>query len=216
MTLVVGLDPSLTGTGIAWADGRCMKIGRTGLTVVRDKKTGAPIPLRERGEGLMRLVLEIGNRILLGPDAGQVAVDSGLGQLSGTALRSQPDLVMIEELPPSAAHADSERDYLWWSLVNLLERQGVRCVPVPVTVAKKYATGSGSCAKEAMVAATARRLSHFQTRDDKDMSDAAWMCAVGMDLVGEPLVTADPAKHWTKDGRKTMQAVMAAAGFTGT
>src|SRR6185369_5410781 len=54
--LVVGGDPSLTATALAWPDGRVITHGRAGLTNVRT-------PLQERGQAMMALVLELGHLI---------------------------------------------------------------------------------------------------------------------------------------------------------
>lgn len=175
MTLprVVGLDPSLTASGIAWPDGRCIRRGRAGLTK-------ADRPLVERGAALMGLVLEVGNLVLAGPDLADV---------------EPPALVLIEEIPRE--HLDSERAYLWWSVVNLLGRRGVDVVEVQPSTIKKYALGKGSgkgVTKAAVVDAAARRMPQFVTGGDDNLADAAWLCALGCDLLGHPIVEL-PAAH---------------------
>jgi hypothetical protein len=161
--LVVGLDQSLTASGIAWPDGHSVAYGVAGLT-------GQGPPLRERGAALKSLVVNLGNRIF-------------------EYVEQWPVLVMIEELP--RVHLDSERAYVWWSVVNLLESKGCTCVQVQPAQLKTYALGTGSgpgTDKGAVIDALARRLPQFETSGNDNRADAAWLCAMGLDALGYPLV----------------------------
>lgn len=172
MTLpaVTGLDTSLTASGLAWPDGRTVEYGRGGLTVTTDKKSGQPIPAGRRGRLMLELARELGGIILNAP--------------------TTPVLVMIEglELHSRSSGGLSERCWLWWSMVNLLTSRGIAVVEVPPKTLKLYGTGKGQCQKGAMVDALARRLPQFETGGNDNRCDAAWLAAMGCDLLGEPLV----------------------------
>lgn len=157
--LVLGLDPSLESTGMAWPDGTLVRHGRSGLTVA-DKRSVA-----QRGNELRTLVLELGNYALS---------------------RGVPALVVAEELPNYKL--DSYRAYVWWALVNLLSQKGATVVEVQPSEIKKYATGKGNASKEAMVDAVARRMPQFETGGVTDLADAAWACAMGREVLGHPLI----------------------------
>lgn len=174
--LVLGVDPSLTGTGLAWPDGTLIKHGRSGLTVA-DKTS-----LGQRGAAMKTLILELGN----------YALSKGI-----------PTLVIIEQIPK--IHLDSYRAYVWWSVVNLLTAQGATCVEVEPSEIKKYATGRGGAAKEAVVEATVRRLPHFQTGGSTDLCDATWACAMGRAVLGHPIADV-PQTH--RDALKTLRKRM--------
>jgi crossover junction endodeoxyribonuclease RuvC len=182
---VVGIDPSLTATGFAWPDGRCIKHGVSGLT---DHK----VPVAERGPKLMDLVRRLRD-IALGVDA------------IGNARR--PGLVVMEELPPTPKFFDWERGYLWWALANALTVALIPVVIVPVSTIKKYATGKGNAAKAAVIEATVRRLPVFQTGGDDNLCDATWACAIGMELIGQPLTDMPKAN---RDALKLIQEQEAA------
>lgn len=163
--LVVGVDTSLTATGAAWPDGHCITHGRKGLTL-NDR------PLRQQGLDLKSLVVALHNLII---------------EHAGV-----PTLAVFEELPKD--RVDAQRGYVWYSLVNALESSGCTCMAVQPSQLKKYATGTGAAGKPAVIEATVRRLPQFQTGGDDNRCDAAWLCAIGTDLLGEPLVSV-PTTH---------------------
>lgn len=159
--LVVGLDPSLTASGLAWPSGRVEKWGREGVT---------SLPYRDRGLALKSLVVSVHNLVM----------SEGV-----------PRLVVIEELPTSrvgSTTGTTERGYLWWSVLNLLDHVGVPVLVVQPSQLKRYVTGKGVATKGAMIEAVARRLPMFSTHGDDNLADAAGLCAIGCDLLGQPLV----------------------------
>jgi hypothetical protein len=175
--VVVGLDPSLTASGIAWPDGRCITHGRAGLTVVNGRS------LHQRSFDLKRLVVEVHGRAL-----GAIGVEGGIFRA--------PDLVVIEGLSLHSKNSGglSERCHLWWSLVDLLEAARVPVLEVSPGVLTKYATGKGGGAKAAVIDACARRMPQFETGGNDNKADAAWLCAIGMALLDHPIVEV-PATH---------------------
>jgi crossover junction endodeoxyribonuclease RuvC len=159
---VVGIDPSLTGTGIATTLGYCYKVGRDGVT---------KLPLDERLAAVDELADQIVRHV------------------------GQPELVVIEEPAFSrAAGGAMERHALWWLVVRKLRSNGLAVAVAPISTRMRYATGKGSATKSAVVDAVARRLPLFATGGDEDLADAAVLCAMGADRLGEPLA-ALPATH---------------------
>jgi crossover junction endodeoxyribonuclease RuvC len=58
----------------------------------------------------------------------------------------------------------------------------------------RYATSKGAASKGAIIDAVARRLPMFETKGDENLADAAILCAMGRDHLGEPLAPM-PATH---------------------
>lgn len=61
-------------------------------------------------------------------------------------------------------------------------RSGVPFAEVPPNALKKYATGKGNAAKEAVLAAAIRRLEY--EGDDHNEADALWLLAMATDFYG--------------------------------
>jgi hypothetical protein len=180
--IVVGVDSSLTASGLAWPDGRCVSIGRSGITTIA--YWGA------RGLTLKQLVVEVGRAILglEGAVPGPVAAKDDAFW--------PPDLVALEglELHSRSSGGLAERCYLWISLVNLLGMHGVPVLVVPPKTIKKFATSKGNASKAQVIDACARRLPQFETGGDENKADAAWACAIGLAMLGVPIVEV-PATH---------------------
>jgi Holliday junction resolvasome RuvABC endonuclease subunit len=128
MSTAIGIDPSLTGTGLArvTADGVSGALLETS-TVATSGRRADPLPDRHRR-------LEVISR-------------------SVTDWALPADLVVIEG-PAYAARGGSvlDRHGLWWFLVSALLR---RCVPVavcPPSVRCRWATGRGNADKAAVSA----------------------------------------------------------------
>lgn len=150
---VVGLDLSLTATGIAHTDGT----------------TGT---VRTRTRGMERL-----------------------GVIAAFALEATEAarLVCIEGYSfgsrASQAHALGELGgVVRWSLWS----SGVTYLDVPPSTLKTYATGKGNAGKVDVIVAARDRLGYEGTDDNE--ADALWLRALGLDLLGAPLV-ALPATH---------------------
>lgn len=175
--VVVGVDPSITATGMAWSDGTLRTHGAKGVTVIE--------PPASRAAALDSLVREL--------------------VMMATGSSVAPDLLVLEglELHSKSSAGLAERCYLWWQFVNLCRfAPSVPVLVVPPTNLKQYATGKGQCKKAEVVDAVARRLPQFETRGDENQADAAVLCAIGMDLLGHPLVVM-PAAH-----RKTLDKLV--------
>lgn len=154
----VGIDPSLTGTGIATSIGWCTTVGRDGVTT---------LALADRLAAVDALVDEI----LL--QAGRLAGDL---------------FVIEEPAFSRTGGGAVERHALWWLLVRRLVRGEARVALVKPRSRMRYATGKGAATKQAVVDAVARRLPMFETGGDDNLCDAAVLCAMGRDWLGAPLV----------------------------
>lgn len=160
--LVVGLDLSLTSTGIATA--------AYATTITSDGHNGDTLTQRRARLGRIR------QRII--------------GHTTGA------DLVVIEA-PSYGSRGGSAHDRagLWWLVVSALLHRGIAVIDVAPATRVKYATGSGildRTAKDRVLKAAIQRLPIDVANNDE--ADAAWLCALGHDLLGQPLC-ALPAAH---------------------
>ncbi|MCU1677704.1 MAG: hypothetical protein JWM93_2462 [Frankiales bacterium] len=164
---VVGLDLSLTSTGIAIIDG-----GGVHLDRVRSKGA-ADATLRQRRVRLQHLHGAITDRI-------------------GGYL---PALVVIEQpaFSRQTGHMH-DRSGLWWLIVDRLHSCGCAVVEITPTKLKKYATGAGNSGKDTVMLEVASRFRDVVTVTGNDVADALVLAAMGADHLGYPLVPL-PATH---------------------
>jgi crossover junction endodeoxyribonuclease RuvC len=164
---VVGLDLSLTSTGIACAHGA--------RTIESAGKKGAT--LAQRQQRLRHL---------------RTQIIAGVALCAGQ--QRDPDLIVIEGPSYSSKNAGSahERSGLWWLLIDVFTIRGWRVIEAAPSTRMKYATGKGMVAKELVFAAAIKRLPIDVNNGDE--ADAAWLCAIGHALLGAPLVQL-PAAH---------------------
>ncbi len=177
MSRVVGLDLSLTSTGIAVKD-RTWTVTSEAPDNGRDaKKKKLPPTLDQVCERLDRLSLEIVGRIA----------------------DQKPDLLVVEApIYTASGGGASERAGLWWDVVRAFRRR-CQVVKVAPTSLKTFATGSGKGGKAGVLLATGRHFPWFQGGDDE--SDALWLAAMGHQYLGEPLFPLPkphlaPLRHW--------------------
>lgn len=182
---VVGADVSLTATGLAWPDHHTDTLGATGLANPRT-------PLAERAHGLEVLAKRLDNAI------------TGRGAAFDHWL---PRLVVIEDFPSGGGsiRIDPERGFIWWLLIMQLATWGVPVVAVPPSTLKLYACGMGNANKREVVAGIQEFFPQWPimktsksgkelTTVDENKADAVGLMAIGMELLGEPLVEL-PAKQ---------------------
>lgn len=155
----VGLDLSLTASGIASSTGWCTIVGRDGLTVART-------PLAERVAGLRALKHELLDTIGK-PD---------VACLETPALSRSRGGVF-------------ERGLIWFAVASALIDRGVPVVEVDPNQLKLYATGSGKANKGQVLVAVTKRWPQFETKGDDNLADAVVLAAIGAELLGEPLAT---------------------------
>lgn len=172
---VIGIDLSLTGTGIAI-------LGFAGHHVELIKSKGKPDDdLGMRGERL-RIIR---NKIIdLIPDDALVVIEQPAYSQTG------------------GSHHD--RSGLWWQIVDWVQDAGFQTVEVAPTSVKKYATGKGNASKDQVLAAIVKRYAHIDVTDN-NIADAVVLAAMGMRWLGHeidgglPLVNLSSmaAVRWT-------------------
>lgn len=167
--IVIGLDPSLTATGVASSAGWCET---RGYIKARAKDPGiTQLPHAERYDAMKKLSWDI--------------VD----------LVGYPDLIVIEAPAFSRTGGGAhERSYLWWSLYGAFKLRQIPVAVMSIQQRLTYATGKGSGGKGAVIDAASRRWPMFATGGNDNLSDAAVFCAAGMDHLGHPLAVV-PASH---------------------
>lgn len=85
-----------------------------------------------------------------------------------------------------------DRSGLWWLVVTQILAAGIEVIEVPPASIKKYATGSGVAKKPDIRMAIFKRYG-LDIADDNE-ADAFVLRAIGLDLLGHPLVEL-PAAH---------------------
>jgi crossover junction endodeoxyribonuclease RuvC len=118
----------------------------------------------------------------------------------------EPDLIVIEGPSYSSKNAASQHDRsgLWWLLIDAFTIRGWRAIEVAPSTRMKYATGKGMVSKDVVLASAIKRLSIDVTNNDE--ADAAWLCALGHELLGSPIVDLP------QDHRAALVAVRARTG----
>jgi crossover junction endodeoxyribonuclease RuvC len=156
--MVVGLDLSLTATGIA-------RVGTVsepeGVFTIKSKgkKTDT---VADRAQRLNDLDHSI--RVMI-PSGATVVVESPAYNQTG------------------GSHHD--RSGLWWLVVSSLVAQRYRVIEVPPQLVKKYATGKGNASKMEVMAQAIRRYGGFGIDNDNE-ADALVLAMIGRRLIGSP------------------------------
>lgn len=167
MTSVVGIDSSLTSTGLVRLRGGYLD-GTASVHRVRSKAAGNAIAARvDRLDGI----------------AGEIV----------RFVQSEPtDLVVIEGPAYGTAGKSGsmhDRSGLWWLVVYSLTRSGFRVLEVPPSSRIKYATGVGggpNGSKDAVLTAVVRRYPQFEIIGN-DQADALLLAVMGRRLLGSPV-----------------------------
>ncbi|MEV7770469.1 hypothetical protein [Kitasatospora sp. NPDC086791] len=164
---VVGLDTSLTATGIASSLGWCETIGHT------DKKNPiTKLPHHERITAMRKV---------------SAAVLLNLGR---------PDLVVMETPALSRTGGGShERGWLWWRLYEYLTDSEIPVALMDPRQRMLYATGKGAATKSAVVDAVARRWPAWATGGDDNQADAVVLMAAGRDYLDHPIAVMPAANR---------------------
>lgn len=154
---IVGVDISLTATGIASSLGWTRKVGRSNVT-----KAPLLVRVAQVAELADSIVMHIGTPDLVVIEAPSFGSFTGGG---GTL----------------------ERSALWWKVVERIVGRDIPLAEVAPSQRAKYATGRGQATKSAVVDAVARRWPQFATHGDDNLADAAVLAAMGADHIGHPL-----------------------------
>lgn len=171
MTYVVGLDLSLTGTGIARI--LSSESGHHWVDHTRLGTDTAGLDLAARGKRLNGLSHRVTGHL---------------------ARLGRPDLVLVEQPSyGSSGGSAHDRSGLWWLVLSRLTAAGVPVAEVTPVHLKMYATGAGKGGKDAVLAETARRYRdlapELSTNDEADaliLAAMAWQHVTGTPLVPLP------------------------------
>lgn len=171
MTKIVGVDLSLTSTGIS-----VVETTPLGHEVTLHRVQSKPPPAD-------RVTLYTRSRRL-----------RGIAQTIFTHCQGA-GLVVIEG-PSYASESGAAHDRAgeWWMVVGRLTAQGFNVTEVPPTLVKQYATGKGNAGKDAVLAATVRRFPHVEV-DGNDVADALVLASLGCRFIGRPIDEPLPQSH---------------------
>jgi crossover junction endodeoxyribonuclease RuvC len=164
---VIGLDLSLTGTGVAIIGHNGVS---TGLIKSKGKKGDSLASRRER----LKLIRH--DLSMLIPTNALVVIEQPAYSQTG------------------GSHHD--RSGLWWMVVDLAIEWGFTVVEVSPTGVKKYATGKGNASKDAVLAAVVKRYLDVDVTDN-NIADALTLAAMGARALGLPVEKSMPALNLT-------------------
>lgn len=157
--MIVGLDLSLTSTGIAFAHEYRI------LHTEAVKSTG------KRGDSLSEREARIYDIVM---------------RVRGAVTRYEPVLAVIEAPSFGSQHGSAhDRSGLWWGIVRMLGLRSIPVAQVAPTQRAKYATGNGRAEKKVVHAEAIELYSLFSACTD-DEGDAAILAAIGSRYLGEP------------------------------
>lgn len=157
---IVGLDLSLTSTGIAMI-GTDVAPAIVSVDRIRTKPAGDNLEARHQR---MRTIIKGINTWL-----------------------SSVDLVVIEGLAYASRspHA-TERAGLWWLVIDHLHMRRADVAVVAPTARAKYATGKGNAPKDQVLAAVIRRYPDVEITGN-DEADALILAAMGARALSHPI-----------------------------
>lgn len=165
---VIGLDLSLTSTGIADFTHDGQVITKT----IRSASNGKAVT--DQYDRLANIVREIADYI--------------------SSQGPHPALVLIEGPSYGSKGAGTwDRAGLWWLVACLIIDRKHPLAVVPPAVLKKYATGRGNADKTAMAVALQKRWG-IELGDDNKV-DAWWLGAAGREYLGQPYVDMPKAQR---------------------
>lgn len=182
MTRIVGLDLSLTATGVARVEVRSdfplsVTVERVASKAPSRAKGAPPPTIAVRSLRLRKLAGAITNKC------------------------HGADLVVVEGPSYGSEGAGTwDRAGLWWLVVARLTGAGLNVVEVPPSNVKQYALGKGSGAgtgKDEVLAAVIRRYLPVVNVPGNNEADALVLAAMGARFVGYPIEPGGliPATH---------------------
>lgn len=171
--LIIGIDPSLTATGVAVLQ---VESGLCSVHTVSSRPVRSAVPA---DLAMLKRMNSIVDRVRSLPEI----------------MHSPPGLVVIEAPAFSKNNGMAhERAGLWWKLYEMAADWGVPPVVVKPNVRAKYATGKGNAGKDEVLLAVSRRYADI-TVTDNNQADAVVLAAMGARLKGNPIERALPAAH---------------------
>jgi Holliday junction resolvasome RuvABC endonuclease subunit len=174
MPRILGIDSSLTATGLCRVDIDTHKPGPFSATLVEAKidvcTVSAPKPAKDKSKRAMA------RRV-------SVLLEQIEAALEGV------DLVALEELAYGAKGESSwVLPWIWGEVIRLCERHDIDLVIVNVATVKKYATGKGNADKDTVLLTTTRRYPDV-TLTNNNEADAMVIAAIGCRYLGFPIDT---------------------------
>lgn len=165
MSVVLGLDLSLTSTGV------CLIHPEGALTKAIKSKGKKGASVSDTCQRLANIVY----------DTEQTFRREG---------PYWPDLAVIEA-PSYGSHTGSqhERGGLWWAVADMLWGLGIPIATVSPKGRAKYATGKGNTGKDEVLAAAIKRYVQFDITSN-DVADAVILAAMGRRHLNEPIDSA--------------------------
>lgn len=166
---VIGIDPSLTGCGIARRAVRPSAVNPPLLTTI-----GSAAPT-EPG------YVPKWNRLDL--------------HAAEIAWHVQPNSLVLLEGPAYMKNTASTHMLagFWWTLLGRVTFQAADIVVVAPSALKQFATGRGNASKEDVMLAVVRRWPGFEIKGN-DQADAVTLLQMGRALTGDPEIEV-PAQH---------------------
>lgn len=161
--IFIGLDLSLTSTGIASIHGDVVTVRR----VTSNATHGTTADTADR---LDRIVADVLASVPLS-DSTHVAIE---GPSFG-----------------STGPGQHVRGGLWWMIRRELAKASIDTIIAAPATVKKYATGKGNAAKDAVLAAVIKRYPHVELSGN-DEADALVLAAIAARVGGHPVEIALP------------------------
>lgn len=179
MAIIIGIDPSLTGTGIARVDTDDRLVADV-QTITSTGRKDATWP--QRATRIDNLAQEIAS-----------LCQDELHEISA-------DLVVLEapSLGQQRQGGTLDRHGLWWGILARLTYWGIPYACVAPAARAKYATGKGNASKDQVLLEVARRFPHVPVTDN-NQADALVLAAMGADHLGTPLVELPKAHREALD-----------------
>lgn len=168
MSYFVGLDLSLTGTGVCVRPGDGSSDDGVVLVLVQTK------PQKCLGDTYLRLrqiVAKVTDHV---PSGSKVCVE---GPSYGSVNGHQHD-----------------RSGLWWMIYEQLNGLGCEIVSVPPTSRAMYATGKGNAGKDSVLAAMVRKHPSLLINDN-NIADAVALCDMACRFYAHPVDPDLPETH---------------------
>lgn len=168
MTTVLGIDPSLTGTGVALIEEQSDIRAVTVSTCTSGRTTLQGLDGRVQRQA--RICAEI------------------LAFLAGRDV----DLAVIEAPAyDSRTGQQHDRSGLWWRIIDRFYELDVPVAEVTTGGLKKYATGKGNAKKDEVLVAVVRRYPAVEV-DNNNEADALVLAAMGARHIGRPIEESLP------------------------
>lgn len=177
MSVVAGIDPSLTSAGLAiLRDGQPVHASHHGFS----GHNGASYQSRSRR--IRKQVADVTGPLI------------GRDRLAGC----WPDLVVMEEHPYAVriSAGEFDRSGLWHGIFGAFDAREVRVVVINNSTAKRWITGRGDAKKPDIVAEVETWWPGW-TKGCDDIADALGLAAIGAFHLGEPMPFEVKDRHAT-------------------